>query len=239
MTQATSQKILNDILRDLKENSVAKYRSTINRFFKEETNFLGTKMGEVKSVSQKHFQDVKELPKKDIYALCEQLLSHNDERQFVAFDWAYRIRKQYEKKDFPIFERWLTKYVENWAACDTFCTKALGEYLVQFPEYVPRTKIWARSKNRWLRRGSAVVFIYTHRRGLYEEEAFTIADILLEDEDDMVQKGYGWMLKEISNRNQKRVFDYAMEHKDKMSRTALRYAIEKMPPAKKKQAMAK
>ncbi len=55
----------------------------------------------------------------------------------------------------------------------------------------------------------------------------------------MVQKGYGWMLKVASEAHQKQVFDYVMENKDTMPRTALRYAIEKMPADMKKEAMKK
>ena len=55
----------------------------------------------------------------------------------------------------------------------------------------------------------------------------------------MVQKGYGWMLKEASNIFQKQVFDYVMKRKNKMPRTSLRYAIEKMPQSMKKKAMKK
>ena len=55
----------------------------------------------------------------------------------------------------------------------------------------------------------------------------------------MVQKGYGWMLKEASRLHQKEVLDYVLRHKDDMPRTALRYAIEKMPESLRKHAMAK
>jgi 3-methyladenine DNA glycosylase AlkD len=54
-----------------------------------------------------------------------------------------------------------------------------------------------------------------------------------------VRKGYGWMLKEASRKNLKKVFDYVMANKKTMPRTALRYAIEKMPAELKKEAMAK
>jgi len=55
----------------------------------------------------------------------------------------------------------------------------------------------------------------------------------------LVQKGYGWMLKEASRNNRKEVFDYVMKNKKIMPRTALRYAIEKMPKELKIEAMAK
>ncbi len=57
-------------------------------------------------------------------------------------------------------------------------------------------------------------------------------------EDDLVQKGYGWMLKDASVYYQKEVFDFIMRNKNKMPRTALRYAIEKMPQSLRKKAMA-
>jgi 3-methyladenine DNA glycosylase AlkD len=59
------------------------------------------------------------------------------------------------------------------------------------------------------------------------------------DVDDMVQKGYGWMLKAASEAHQKEVFDYVFKNKAKMPRTSLRYAIEKMPQELKTKAMAK
>ena len=59
------------------------------------------------------------------------------------------------------------------------------------------------------------------------------------DRDDMVQKGYGWMLKEASKPHQRQVFDFVMSHKAVMPRTALRYAIEKMPQDLRAQAMEK
>ena len=64
-----------------------------------------------------------------------------------------------------------------------------------------------------------------------------IADILLEDKDDLVQKGYGWLLKEASRTHQDQVFEYVMRNKAVMPRTALRYAIEKMPEELRRKAM--
>ncbi len=62
---------------------------------------------------------------------------------------------------------------------------------------------------------------------------------MLLDNDDLVQKGYGWMLKAASESHQKEVFDYVMKNKARMPRTALRYAIEKMPKDLKVKAMEK
>ena len=74
---------------------------------------------------------------------------------------------------------------------------------------------------------------------MFLTDIFEIADILLTDHDDLVQKGYGWMLKAASEANQANVFVYVMKNKALMPRTSLRYAIEKMPAELKKQAMAR
>lgn len=77
------------------------------------------------------------------------------------------------------------------------------------------------------------------RRGEFLPDIFEIADLLLTDPDDLVQKGYGWMLKATSEAHQQEVFDYVVRKKAVMPRTALRYAIEKMPKELKTEAMKK
>jgi 3-methyladenine DNA glycosylase AlkD len=84
-----------------------------------------------------------------------------------------------------------------------------------------------------------VSLIIPARHGKFIKDVFEIADILLLDSEDMVQKGYGWMLKAASQAHQREVFNYVMKHKAKMPRTALRYAIEKMPKVLKAKAMQK
>lgn len=79
----------------------------------------------------------------------------------------------------------------------------------------------------------------TGPEGKFLDDIFEIAGILLLDRDDMVQKGYGWILKAASQAHQEEVFNYVMQHKAVMPRTALRYAIEKMPPALRTMAMEK
>jgi len=129
--------------------------------------------------------------------------------------------------------------VNNWAVCDTLCNHTIGSFIEKYPEYIQDLKRWARADNRWLRRASSVTLILPARSGKYLKEIFEIAGILLLDGDDLVQKGYGWMLKEASKSHSAEVFDYVMKNKKVMPRTALRYAIEKMPVELKKQAMLK
>jgi len=149
------------------------------------------------------------------------------------------MRKQYDEKDFAVFTSWIEKYINNRAKCDTFCNHTVGDFIEQFPRYITHLKQRTKSENRRVRRAAAVSLIVPARRGKFLPDIFQIADKLLIDEDDMVQKGYGRLLKVASQSHQQEVFDYVMKHKDKMPRTALRYAIEKMPKELKKQAMSK
>lgn len=194
----------------------------------------------VRTIGREQYQQVRQYAKDDVFAICEKLLESSDwQERTIAFQWAFQIRNQYEMNDFERFERWLDQYVDGWGSCDDFCTHAFGHFIYVFPEHIPNVKNWIPSEDRWFRRGAAVVMIYANRRGKNIEPAFEIADQLLMDEADLVQKGYGWMLKEISKSEPIQVFDFVMERKAFMSRTSLRYAIEKLPPELRQQAMEK
>ena len=233
-------KIILKIKKQLKDNVDLEYKKNSYNFFKEEIRLYGVRTPVVRNISKNYFSEIKDSNKKQIFFLCEELLrSGYIEESVIAFDWTYRIKDQYEKKDFKIFDSWLKKYVSDWGRCDDLCTHALGFYLFKFPEFLPKIEKWAFSKNRWQRRASAVCLIYSLKRKRNLTNAFNIANILLEDSDDLVQKGYGWMLKEASNVYPDEIFNFVNENKKIMPRTALRYAIEKMPKEIKIELMKK
>lgn len=232
--------LLRDIRRKLQKNIDGTYRDGAEDYFKEGIRMLGVRTPHVRKIAAQYYRLVRDKPKAEIFRLCERLLKSDlAEERAIAFDWAYRRRNEYKKEDFRLFESWLKKYVSNWAACDDLCGHTFGYFIYTFPRFFPRIKIWAHSHNRWLRRASAVILIYSVRKKRMLREAFVIADLLLVDDDDLVQKGYGWMLKEASNRYPMKVFTYVMKHKHTMPRTALRYAIEKLSPSLKIKAMKK
>ncbi len=192
----------------------------------------------VMKLSSEFFKKVKKKPKHEILQLCNDLLESGfSGGSAIAFDWAFRLKKLYEESDFQLLETWLMKHVHRWGTCDDLCTHALGAFVYQFPEFTKRAREWTRSENRWVRRASAVCLIHSVRRKDRLNDVFETADALLADPDLMVQKGYGWMLKEASNHYPLEVFDYVMKNRRKMPRTALRYAIEKLSPEHKAEAM--
>ncbi|MDD8013791.1 MAG: DNA alkylation repair protein [Acidobacteriota bacterium] len=228
------------IRRELKENSDEKTRKSSQNFFKERITCHGVKTAIVQKISKEHFALLKGRPKREIFDLCEELWrSGYIEESFVACNWSYSLRREYEGGDFKIFEKWIGSYVSNWASCDTLCNHTVGEFLQMYPGHLAELKKWARSTNRWLRRAAAVSLIVPAKKGKYLNDILQIADLLLLDRDDLVQKGYGWMLKAASQARQKEIYDYVIGKKSLMPRTALRYAIEKMPAALRKKAMGK
>lgn len=232
--------IITKIREALIANADEKTRKQSEYFFKEKVTVYGIKSATVQKIAKEIFTEIKDLPKVEIFAMCEKLWqSGYMEESFVACVWSERLNKKFEPADFEIMERWIKNYVSNWASCDTLCNHTVGDFVMMYPEYISKLKEFAHSENRWVKRAAAVSLIIPARKGLFQKDIFEIADILLLDSDDMVQKGYGWMLKAASQFDQQAVFKYVMSKKAVMPRTALRYAIEKMPEELRKLAMQK
>jgi 3-methyladenine DNA glycosylase AlkD len=233
-------KIIENLRSDLIGKSDEKTKKSGERFFKEEVTLYGIKSALVSSTGKEHFKSISNKDKSNIFSLCDELWKSGImEEGFVACNWSYFVRKQYTPSDFDVFEKWVKLYITNWATCDTLCNHTVGTIVEMYPELLSRLKIFARSENRWVKRASSVSLIVPARKGKFLSDIFEIANILLIDKDDMVQKGYGWMLKAASQAHQKEVFEYVVSHKSIMPRTSLRYAIEKMPAELKAIAMAK
>lgn len=226
----------------LKESIEEKTRASSSRYFKENEapKVYGVQMAEVNRIGKYGLQQIKNLPKQQIFELCEELWSTGYlEEAAIACIWAESLHKQYEPADFQVFEHWVHNYVTNWAACDTLCNHTIGTFIMMYPDYIEELKKWATSANLWVKRASSVTLIIPARKGLFLDDIFQIALILLHDDNDLVQKGYGWMLKAASEAHQKEVFDFVVKQKATMPRTALRYAIEKMPADMRAEAMRK
>lgn len=234
------EQIIHLIKQALKQNSDPHTAATGKNFFKEKVKIYGVKTAIVTKISKGFDKDILAMDKKNVFALSEMLWQSGYlEESFIACHFAYLIRKNYEPADFRVFEKWVNNYISNWASCDTLCNHTIGAFVEMYPQYIESLKKFAVSENRWTKRAAAVSLIIPARKGKFLQDILEIAGILQSDNDDLVQKGYGWMLKAASEAHQQEVFDYVMENKPKMPRTALRYAIEKMPKELKAKAMEK
>jgi len=232
--------IIDKVREELLRRSDEQAKASALRFFKEEIKLYGLKTPDTYRIAKEFYTILEDKSRKNIFSLCEELWKSGFiEESMIACEWSYKIHKEYKPKDFEIFNRWVNNYVNNWASCDTLCNHSVGTFIQMYPEYISELKKWALSLNRWVKRASSVTLIIPARNGLFLNDIIEIAGILHSDKDDMVQKGYGWMLKASSQSHQEEIFRYIMKVKATMPRTSLRYAIEKMPAELKAKAMAK
>ncbi len=231
---------IDSIRREIIDKADEKTRISGERFFKEQVKIYGLKSAATEQIARDYFKTIPDKSKDVVFDLCEELWKSGYlEEAGIACIWSYNVRKQYKSGDLKVFERWIDKFVKNWASCDTLCNHSVGTLVEMYPDKMADLKRWARSKNLWMRRASAVSLIVPARKGLFLDSIFEIAEVLLMDEEDIVRKGYGWMLKAASQSYQDEVFSFVMKHKAAMPRTSLRYAIEKMPVDLKAAAMTR
>ena len=197
--------------------------------------------GKVRKISAALYKEVEDKGIDNILKLSEELLQ---ERSWalgvIAYDWAFRVRDQYTEKTFSTFEHWLKDYVRDWGDCDDFCTHALGALVSQYNHLFENVLQWTEDPDFWVRRGAAVSLIYPIKKDKYDDiNPLLVSDRLLQDDHYLVLKGYGWMLKVLSQQEPERVFEYLKKHKETMPRVAFRYGLEKLSKDKRETLMQK
>ena len=199
------------------------------------------KTGDVRKASAKIYRLIKKEPFENILDICEELL---EERSWamgvIAYDIAFRERKNYTRETFYRFEKWLIKYVRDWNDCDDFCTHAFGALLAEYNDLFEKVLKWCDRPEFWVRRAAGVVLIYPMAKKMYGEiDPFKISNALMNDEHYLVLKGYGWMLKVYGQREPKKLEKYLLENVETMPRVSFRYAIEKLDVDVKRSLMTK
>lgn len=233
----------NALLRSLREELRAqadpRHRDGARAFFKETIRPLGVRSRELSAIITRHWPAAKALAPVEFIALCDMLWASGVfEEASVACKWCARALPGLGLDAFATFERWLFTRVDNWAHCDDLSSHCIGGLLAMYPEAVEDTVPWLTSPNRWVRRGAAVSLVLPARHGLFLHHVFRVADVLLQDEDDLVRKGYGWMLKEASRTWPREVLEFILPRRSRMPRVALRTAIEHLPQDWRRQAMS-
>ena len=175
----------------------------------------------------------------DFIALAEELLKTGwFEDTIIAFHILSKLKKHYTKNTAKIFERWLKIYISNWAHCDFLCTSLIDHFIQADKEYAKKLFYWTKSKNRWVRRASMVCFVKSAGKGMYLDIVLKTAKKLKSDNDDLVLKGAGWVLRQAAEMHRKEVYDFLMKEKKNMGRVMLRYAVEHFPRGMKEKVMA-
>jgi 3-methyladenine DNA glycosylase AlkD len=147
------------------------------------------------------------------------------------------LTEQFKTGDGParqaIFDFFLanTTSINNWDLVDITVPHIIGGHLFDKSRAVLHRL--AKSKNMWERRIAIVATFYFIRRHQFHD-TLKIAETLLEDKEDLIRKAVGWMLREVGKRDEKVLEEFLNAHVQRVSRTTLRYAIERFPEKKRK-----
>jgi 3-methyladenine DNA glycosylase AlkD len=225
------RELIERVRAELRRLASERVRESIDRFFTADqpVHSYGVASPDVKRIAQSVYASVRAWPVAERDGFCTDLWSRgkNEEGALVCYLYK-RFAKSCGSREFRLFTRWLDRYVNNWGHTDGLSLWLLGASIANEPALIGKLDAWTRSKNRWKRRAAAVALVPSARRGLHTREIFRIAEPLIPDEDDMVRKGVGWLLKETYPGKPVEVMRFLMPRRAKTSRLVLRYAAEKM-----------
>jgi 3-methyladenine DNA glycosylase AlkD len=226
-------------LADLKAFTKKARISDLARFYKtgpgeyaEGDLFLGGTVPQTRSVAKKY----QNLKLKEVEKLFN---SPFHEARLCA---AIILNHQFEKSKQPqdrkkLFEFYLKQvkanHVNNWDLVDVSAPR-MGAYLSEIDDPMPLLLKLSKSKSLWERRVSMILTFALIRAGDLEP-TIIIAETLLKDDQDLIHKASGWMLRELGKRDVMMLRKFLAEHSHEMPRTMLRYAIEKLPERERKQ----
>ena len=213
----------------LRESASPEKAAFLPRFFKTGAGEYGDGdrfYGVVVPVCRRIAGAARDLGESDL----EELLSSpmHEERTVALLVMAGRFERGDENERSRVYRLYRRKLarVNNWDLVDGSAPTIVGGYF----EGRDRSQLyrWARSKKLWERRIAMLATYRYIKKGDFKD-ALAIAQILRDDEEDLIHKAVGWMLREIGNRDREAEERFLRSHHRRMPRTMLRYAIEKFP----------
>ncbi len=200
----------------------------IQRYFKtgsgdygEGDVFIGVRMGQIFALA-KEFID---MPPKEIEKLLESPVHEVRVGAVSIMDWQARNKKTPESRRKELYNLYIRRHdrINNWDLVDRSAPYVVGGYLSDKPRDI-LYKL-ARSKDTWKRRTAIVSTYYFIRQGDVSD-TFSIAEILVNDEHDLINKAVGGWVREAGKRDRQKLLSFLDKHAATMPRVALRYAIE-------------
>jgi len=183
--------------------------------------FMGVRMGQVFALA-KVFID---LPPGEIEKLLESKIHEVRAGGCSIMDKQARSKKTPRERRKELYDLYMRRHdrINNWDLVDLSCIHVVGGYLFDKPRGI-LYKL-ARSKNTWKRRTAIVSTAYFIGQGEVDD-AFKIAEILLTDDQDLIHKATGWMLRYAGDKDRQKLLSFLDKHAATMPRVALRYAME-------------
>lgn len=175
------------------------------------------------------------LPLPEIEALLES--EWHEARLLAVILLSNEYRRADAKSRGRIYRLYLrrTDRINNWDLVDSSAPGIVGAHLLGRSR-APLRKL-ARSRSLWERRIAVVATQHLIRHDEFED-TLKLAELLIDDEHDLIHKAVGWMLREVGKRDERTLTDFLDRRAMALPRTALRYAIERLSPAKRRRYMA-
>jgi 3-methyladenine DNA glycosylase AlkD len=211
-----------------------KKRATVSqRFFKtgpgeygEGDIFLGITVPELRKLAMK-YQDITPT---EVLQLLQSAIHEERLLALLILVRAYAGGDEHSKKKIYALYLRNTQYINNWDLVDTSAEHIVGAFLTGKSK--KPLSVLAQSSDLWERRIAIMATFHFIKRGEFAE-TLKIARTLLSDEEDLIHKAVGWMLREVGKRHLQIEERFLKEHYKKMPRTMLRYAIERFPESKR------
>jgi 3-methyladenine DNA glycosylase AlkD len=222
----------------LRERRSPEHAAEVQRFFKEGIQSHGWRTADLRrTIRQWRRQILLENDFDFLVNIADDLFSGsiNEEKNAAVF-LLEEMDAKCDDREFKLFETWLDR-ISNWSDHDGLVHYLIAPMVAAKPARAKNVFRWAKSKTRWHRRAACVALIRGARKKMFFPEIARLSDFLLADEDDMVQKGLGWLLRETAKYDAKRAVPYLMKIRSRAPRLVLRTACETLPPAVKKKIL--
>jgi 3-methyladenine DNA glycosylase AlkD len=235
----TTKEIAAQIRHALKHGGSPEHAAGVQWFFKDEIKSRGWYTADLRRAARSFRREIrKDLGLDFLVKIADELFSGSVlEEKVAAVFLLEKLDTEFGDHEFKLFESWLDR-VSSWADHDALVHDLIAPMVASSPARVKNVFRWAKSRNRWHRRAACVALIRGTRAKMFFPEITKLSNSLLTDEDDMVQKGLGWLLRETAKFDPKRTVPYLMKIRQSAPRLVLRTACETLPETMKKRILA-
>jgi 3-methyladenine DNA glycosylase AlkD len=237
--KTTPTAVATQIRNALKNGGSPEHAAGVQWFFKGEIKSHGWYTADLRRAAVRSRREVRKEHGLDfLIKIADRLFSGSVlEEKIAAVFLLEKLDSDFGDAEFKMFETWLGR-ISSWADHDALVHDLIAPMIASKPARAKAVFRWAKSASRWHRRAACVALIRGSRAKMFFPEITKLSDFLLADQDDMVQKGLGWLLRETAKFDAKRTVPYLMEIRRRAPRLVLRTACETLTPAVRKRVLA-